>query len=594
MSEGESIPAANAPKKSSRAQTRRLPRNVGVFSVNFCRNAQCRLFGIPPDPYRRTGQSPSPGNQPHGKITGAGDDRSFFCPACGLAHAIKSNHAIAEEYSRLSDLYRRTKRETCPNAVCGNHRLPIGLMPSAYRLFGKTAKGDVRYQCKACRKTFSLGLPTRRHKKTDKTGTIMRGLVNKMAMSRLCEAAQVTFPHIHSKIDFLFNQCLAFAGEREARLHQCFEGKEPFFSTDAQTILVNWPIRNRRGTVPLLHMATVHKSSQFVVAATIDYDPDVDPDELEKAMDAAGDFARPRSMRRFARLWPASEYRASVSKRLPHIFTREDLAAGGKYELPGRGSRVRGDIFHYAHMMLVRKLVGRSYRVANFCVDAESGLANAIAALSVDEVKRGRVNIAEISFSKGLTNDERAALAVEGRKRYREELKRFAAEIAQIQVEYPDIEDEEALAVHILRLTCGPGPQPARGKMLATIGLDWPYHSKAEPEKTIRLKTDIGLMDWDGLAKFMTRASIHPVDAYFNLARRRIAGFERGLPTASNRQRIWHAYSFYNPEMVPKLATILRFYHNYMLPRGKEKATPAMKLGLARGIVYERDLFGFG
>ncbi len=525
---------------------------------------------------------------------GSNDERSFFCPACGLAHTIKSNRAIAEEYSRLSGLYRRTKRETCPNASCGNHRLPIGLMPSAYRLFGKTAKGDVRYQCKACRKTFSLGLPTRRHKKTDKTGTIMRGLVNKMAMSRLCEAAQVTFPHIHSKIDFLFNQCLAFAGEREARLHQCFEGKEPFFSTDAQTILVNWPIKNRRGTVPLLHMATVHKSSQFVVAATIDYDPDIDPEELEKAMDAVGDFAKPRSMRRFARLWPASEYRASVAKRLRHIFTREDLAAGGKYELPGRGSRVRGDIFHYAHMMLVKKLVGRSYRVANFCVDAESGLANAIAALSVDEVKAGKVNIAEISFSKGLTNDERAALAVEGRKRYREELKRFAAEIAQIQVEYPDIEDEEALAVHILRLTCGPGPQPARGKMLATIGLDWPYHSKAEPEKTIRLKTDIGLMDWDGLAKFMTRASIHPVDAYFNLARRRIAGFERGLPTASNRQRIWHAYSFYNPEMVPKLATILRFYHNYMLPRGKEKATPAMKLGLARGIVYERDLFGFG
>jgi hypothetical protein len=433
---------------------------------------------------------------------------------------LKSNLAIAEEYSRLCDLYRRTKRETCPNASCGNHRLPIGLMPSAYRLFGKTAKGDARYQCKACRKTFSIGLPTRRHKKTDKTGAIMRGLVNKMTMSRLCETAQVSFPHIHSKIDFLFNQCLAFAGEREGRLHQCFEDKEPYFSTDAQTILVNWPVRNRRGTVPLLHMATVHKSSQFVVAATI-------------------------------------------------------------------------DIFHYAHMMLVKKLIGRSYRVANFCVDAESGLANAIAALSVDEVKRGRVNIAEISFSKRLTNDERTRLAIEGRKRYREELRLYAAEIAQVKSEYPDIEDEEALAVHILRLTCGPGPQPARGKMLATIGLAWPFHSKPEPNKTIRLKTDIGLMDWDGLGKFMTRATIHPVDSYFNLARRRIAGFERGLPTASNTQRIWHAYSFYNPEMVPKLATILRFYHNYMLPRGKEKMTPAMKLGVAKGVVYERDLFSF-
>ena len=522
---------------------------------------------------------------------GAGDERTFVCPACGTAHVLKSNLAIAEEYSRLCDLYRRTKRETCPSASCGNHRLPIGLMPSAYRLFGKTAKGDARYQCKACHKTFSLGLPTRRHKKTDKTGAIMRGLMNKMAMSRLCETAQVTFPHVHSKVDFLFNQCLAFAGEREARLHQCFEDKEPYFSTDAQTILVNWPVKNRRGTIPLLHMATVHRSTQFVVASTVDYDPDVDPGELEEAMNAVGDFAKPRSMRRFARLWPASEYQASIMKGLPSVFTKEDLAAGGKFNLPGRGSRVRGDIFHYGHMMLVKKLVGRSYRVANFCVDAESGLANAIAALSVDEVKRGRVNIAEISFSKGLTNDERTRLAIEGRKRYHEELRLYAAEIAQVKSEYPGIEDEDALAVHILRLTYGNGSSSARGKMLATAGMAWPFHSKPEPNKTIRLKTDIGLMDWDGLGRFMTRATIHPADSYFNLARRRIAGFERGLPTASNTHRIWHAYSFYNPEMVPKLATILRFYHNYMLPRGKEKATPAMKLGVAKGVVYERDLF---
>lgn len=139
----------------------------------------------------------------------------------------------------------------------------------------------------------------------------------------------------------------------------------------------------------------------------------------------------------------------------------------------------------------------------------------------------------------------------------------YAAEIAQVKSEYPGTEDEDALAVHILRLTYGHGSSSARGKMLATAGMPWPFHSKPEPNKTIRLKTDIGLMDWDG------------------------------LPTASNTHRIWHAYSFYNPEMVPKLATILRFYHNYMLPRGKEKMTPAMKLGVAKGVVYERDLFSF-
>jgi hypothetical protein len=39
-----------------------------------------------------------------------------------------------------------------------------------------------------------------------------------------------------------------------------------------------------------------------------------------------------------------------------------------------------------------------------------------------------------------------------------------------------------------------------------------------------------------------------------------------------------------------KLATVLRFYHNYSLP-GDDKKMPAMRLGLSKGRVYERDLF---
>ena len=40
------------PKKFSRGPIRRLPRNIGVFLVNFCRNAQCHLFGVAPDSFQ--------------------------------------------------------------------------------------------------------------------------------------------------------------------------------------------------------------------------------------------------------------------------------------------------------------------------------------------------------------------------------------------------------------------------------------------------------------------------------------------------------------------------------------------------------------
>jgi len=47
-----------------------------------------------------------------------------------------------------------------------------------------------------------------------------------------------------------------------------------------------------------------------------------------------------------------------------------------------------------------------------------------------------------------------------------------------------------------------------------------------------------------------------------------------------------------NPEIVPKLVTILRFYHNWML-RGRDGATPAMRIEPAKGRIYPRDLLAY-
>jgi hypothetical protein len=43
--------------------------------------------------------------------------------------------------------------------------------------------------------------------------------------------------------------------------------------------------------------------------------------------------------------------------------------------------------------------------------------------------------------------------------------------------------------------------------------------------------------------------------------------------------------------MMLKVIEIYRFHHNWMGTR-KTKLTPAMKLGIAKGKIYERDLFG--
>ena len=63
--------------------------------------------------------------------------------------------------------------------------------------------------------------------------------------------------------------------------------------------------------------------------------------------------------------------------------------------------------------------------------------------------------------------------------------------------------------------------------------------------------------------------------------------------STSGRKSLWYYKQYYNPVMVMKLVDILRFAHNYTDLMVKEHKSPAMKLGIAKGFVYDRDLFSF-
>lgn len=245
-------------------------------------------------------------------------------------------------------------------------------------------------------------------------------------------------------------------------------------------------------------------------------------------------------------------------------------------------------------MMLVKKLIGDRFETANYCLDDEAGLAAFVCALNAESIKAGRVNVAEISFEKEMVNDARQALASQGRALLNSSIAAETQNMALVKAEFPHLSDLEAITLIMLWKNYKSLSPSERASKIAKTSVPWPFPTKSEPIESIRLKTDLDDMGWDGLAKFFSNATIRPVDSYFNFARRRVAGFERGIPTASIKQRIWHLYSFYNPEMVPKMAAILRFYYNYMLaPRDGDGQTPAMRLGLAKGKIYVRDLLAF-
>ena len=190
-------------------------------------------------------------------------------------------------------------------------------MPSRYRKFGKTAKGDPRYQCKACKKTFSIGKSSRRHFRSDLNGKVLRSIVNGMTISAICRTLDVQPAEVYRKIDFIHEQCRAFATEREKSLPGALTDQSPYFATDTQILQVNWPDKGVRKSVEVRHICTVARDSNFVIASTTDVDPDVQPEAIEKVMEIVGDFDKPRSMRENARVWFASEY-------LKHLRDKHD------------------------------------------------------------------------------------------------------------------------------------------------------------------------------------------------------------------------------------------------------------------------------
>jgi transposase-like protein len=184
----------------SQANKPRVPDAVDGIQVNFCKNPTCSNYGVPASVKKQTR---GPGARLRGR------DR-YKVQA--------SNLAIQEEAVLLSEYLNPKEEPSCPKPSCSNHAIGISSGKSHYHSFGKTESGSVRYRCKLCGKTFSVGGATLRQKKPHKNKLIFQLLMNKTPFRRICEVANVEPYTLYAKINFLCQESLAFAASRERRL----------------------------------------------------------------------------------------------------------------------------------------------------------------------------------------------------------------------------------------------------------------------------------------------------------------------------------------------------------------------------------------
>lgn len=551
---------------------RRLPLPFEGVDVNFCRNPRCAGFGVVPDPFKRSKDSlPASPDAVRGVVSGAKHQEFFQCPTCGTTNRLKNNKAISEEYNRLNNLQQvDPSAPGCKNRECENHGKSLTKHPEGYRNFGKTKGGDPRHQCSLCKKTFSIGRATRRQKRSDKNPLLYRMMVNGVPFMKMCAIAGVSYHDIYRKIDFIYDQVRSFRAQREnfEKIDWMKVGSR--FATDSQSLKMNWPTRRERTQIIVQHLCTAHARSGFIMEAALQLDPFQDQQAVETAMALAGDDQLSNCFRENDRLWSKTEFETYIK----NLQKQKRIKETDLYQLPHVGTLVRYDILQFAHAQRIRQMVGEAEGRFVFAMDGDHGLKAAFSASMADLIKNDRADIALVLFDKSMNNDARNTAWSMGRSLLAAQTGLSASQIDALSNEdHADIVDSEISE--------------------AIVGADlkhgfyWPYHTKSEPDRRIQLITDRPGRSYRSTARLLRLATLRSVDSYFNKFRSNIRFAARPMVSDTSGRKTWDKYYLYKPDIMVKMTEIYRFHHNWVGYGNKE--TPAMKLGLARGRIYERD-----
>jgi len=565
----------------------------------------CRNFGVRPH------ESKSAATLDEYRLVSTGQALpALLCKLCRESPPIKSNRAVTEEIARMLEGIPSETLASCPDEACANHVVPINVN-NAYQKFGTTASGSVRYRCKGCKRLFSVAQKAGlRQRMSHKNRMIFSLLVNKSPMRRICKVLEIGSETLYQRIGFFYEQCRNFVVERERQLFaEKVSPRRLYVAVDRQDYVINWRTQSDRRNVHLHAIGSADSASGYVFGLHLDFDHTLDAEAVEAEAASLGDTATLHAYRRYARVWLKADYhdavrgqwkkqreRAKARRKLvltspPGVvcdvkatYAETDLRDDVEVEvdldydtkLPTRGMQVHSEYTLYGHFYFLERLF-RGVGKVRFFLDQESGIRAACLSAFQQRIKAREVDAFYVRINKDLTVNERRQAKAKANAAFQREKNRF-----------PNLTDQQ-IELNLIQ---------ERITALATIGkwsdrwLVHPFPSMSEPEKAVCCLTDFHDYAPEQIAHLYRRASLHAIDRFFMQLRRSISLLERPIETASAARRVWHGYSPYNPEVVVKLLEIYRVYYNYV-QIGEDGATPAMRLGLAKGRIEIEDLLRF-
>lgn len=551
----------------------RIPVTHEGIQVNFCRNLQCRNFGILPLSRVDKGRNPSVSDDY--QVNGAkgknkrGTSISIFCKKCGQAFSLKSNLAVSEEFRRQQTPFFSLELDGCTHQGCCNFGKPVSEYASLYQSFGTTPAGSLRYRCKACKKTLSVRRSsTWRQRKPEINEVVLRLLVNKVPMRRICEVAAIEPAVLYNRIDHIYRQTTRFAVTLEKQLQERqFERLR--IAVDRQEHAFNWTSSADRRITHLMAVGSADCDSGYVLALELDYDPTLNAFEVDLHAREIGDYDLAQPFRRYARLF------------LPEDRKSQDLSsdepATPNIKLPSMGVRLHSEYVMMGHFRFLRWLLPNASEI-HFYLDQEPGIRAACMTAFSDLIAQRRLEAFFVRIAKTMTVDDKKL-----------EIARNVTALNKLQEQYPAL-SRRRIAIEVTKQRFLQMQQDQPNPMNRWV--ECILSNMGEPRKAVLYATDRGDADAQVLASDMLLASLHPIDRFFMQMRRRISLLERPISTPSAGQHRWYGYSSYNPDIAQKIMSSFRVVYNYCLA-GADGKTPAMKLGLASRVYTYQDLMDF-
>jgi DNA polymerase III epsilon subunit len=615
----------------------RSKRSERYVQINFCKNSTCTNYGVPaknptykPDGSLKRGL----GNNYQLTWNNIKNENLLTCKLCGQSSIMIHNRCFDVEVDRLS-IVGTQQEPACPNTAnskqpygvrryyipysaevrkgearikprCKNTNKGIFTFPELYKLSGKTQPteiiekvvksklskggkpvkqiieterlGSQRIECKTCHTRFSVKLSPEKRQYLDNINVpLYLDLMNKAVLTRAEEKNGIDAKVIYDKINFFYQQTLAFDKFHSEKLDFAVATKSLNLSTDRQHYLSNWGDHNMPMPTPIMNTSTADNGSGYIFVSTVNFDFTCDAEEIKKEHREKKESDKYSYFRRFAQ-YVLSDAEVNESVKSKNI----DIAM----QMPTKGLLVHQTYSILTHFVLLKDILKYSANI-NLYADNDSGFKLAISAVFCDWIAQHKLNAFQVSPERSGGNqllDNATA-------------QRLKQKDAELSLEFPDISEKERKKLlwkeHISTRVTKPGSRS-----------EWIVSPNSSRFAGFHPLSDVDNMDYDRVQHSLEQASLHGVDNWFQILRRHLNMLERPVTSATNSRR-WNAYAGYNPEWMSKLIEIKRVYFNYCMTdersnkkkfKGREKptrTTPAMRLGLANKVYTAEEILGF-